>query len=335
MSNPWKEAEKRQPIVMRMIENSLLRDRVAHAYLLEGDPGTGKKETAMLFAKSLFCKKPEDGFMPCGSCINCRRIEHGNHPDLHVIKPDGLSIKKEQIYYLQQEFIKTAVESSWKVYIVNQADKMTASAANSLLKFLEEPSANTVAFLLTEQSSRVLPTILSRCQQLTFKPIDSNQLKQRLIEEKISVPMASLASKLTNHLEEALELSRDEWFAQARSIVLKLYEGLKGGGLSAIVSLSEDFHSHFKEKQQVSLALDLFVFIHRDLLSIMTDEDHGLAFPDRLASFEQDALFLSADVLAERMASILEAKRRLNSNMNQQLLMEQLLLKLQGGHAFV
>lgn len=335
MSNSWKEAEERQPVVMRMIENSLLRDRVAHAYLFEGDPGTGKKATALLFAKSLFCLQPEEQTKPCNSCINCRRIEHGNHPDLHLIEPDGLSIKKEQIQFLQQEFKKTAVESSWKVYIINQADKMTASAANSLLKFLEEPSANTVAFLLTEQMNRVLPTILSRCQQLTFKPMDSNELKQRLIEREISIPMASVVSKLTNHQEEAIEWANDEWFAQARSIVLKLYEGLKGGGLSAIVSLSEDFHSHFKEKQQVSLALDLFVLIHRDLLSIMTDEQDSLAFPDRLAMLQQDALPLSAEQLAERMAFILEAKRKLNSNMNQQLLMEQLLLKLQGGHAFV
>ncbi|WP_046173292.1 DNA polymerase III subunit delta' [Domibacillus indicus] len=335
MVNPWKKAEKRQPVVMRMIENSLLRDRVAHAYLFEGDPGTGKKETAMLFAKSLFCLEPQDQYIPCGSCINCRRIENGNHPDLHSIEPDGLSIKKEQIHYLQREFTKTAVESGWKVYIVNQADKMTASAANSLLKFLEEPSANTVAFLLTEQSSRVLPTILSRCQQLAFKPMDADELKQRLIEESISIPMASISSKLTSHMEEAVALSNDEWFAQARSIVLKLYEGLKGGGLSAIVPLSEDFHLHFKEKQQVSLALDLFVLIHRDLLSIMTDEKYSLAFPDRLASLQQDALYLSAEKLADRMAAILEAKRKLNSNMNQQLLMEQLLLKLQGGHAFV
>ena len=335
MSNPWKEAEERQPIVMRMIENSLLRDRVAHAYLFEGDPGTGKKATALLFAKSLFCLQLSEGCKPCEACINCRRIENDNHPDLHMIEPDGLSIKKEQIQFLQQEFKKTSVESGWKIYIVNQADKMTASAANSLLKFLEEPSARTAAFLLTEQSSAVLPTILSRCQQLTFRPIDPNQLKQRLVEEAVNIPMASVVSKLTNHLQKALELAHDEWFAQARLVVLKLYEGLKGGGLSAIVSLSEDFHSHFKEKQQVSLALDLFVLIHRDLLSIMTGEEHGLAFPDRLASFQQDALLLSADKLADRIASILEAKRRLNRNMNQQLLMEQLLLKLQGGHAFV
>ncbi|MCI2256836.1 DNA polymerase III subunit delta' [Domibacillus sp. PGB-M46] len=335
MSNPWKEAEGRQPIVMRMIENSLLRDRVAHAYLFEGDPGTGKKETALLFAKSLFCREPLDGYRPCGACINCRRIQNGNHPDLHMIEPDGLSIKKEQIQFLQQEFKKTAVESGWKVYIINQADKMTASAANSLLKFLEEPSARTAAFLLTEQSSLVLPTILSRCQQLTFRPVDSSELKQRLIQEEINVPMASIVSKLTNHLDEALRLAHDEWFAQARLVVLKLYEGLKGGRLSAIVSLSEEFHSHFKEKQQVSLALDLFVLIHRDLLSIMTGEEKGLAFPDRLASFQQDALHLSAEALADRMAFILEAKRKLSRNMNQQLLMEQLLLKLQGGHAFV
>ncbi len=335
MSNSWEAAAARQPIVMRMIENSILKSRIAHAYLLEGDPGTGKKETAFLFAKSFFCLDPKKKFMPCETCINCRRIEHGNHPDVHLIEPDGLSIKKDQIQHLQQEFTKTAVESSWKVYIINQADKMTTSAANSLLKFLEEPSLQTVAFLLTEQSSQMLPTILSRCQQLSFKPIDSNELKQRLLEEKVTVPMASLSAKMTNRLEEALALSHDEWFAQARSIVLKLYEGLKGSGLSVVVLLSEEFHAHFKEKQQVSLALDLFVFIYRDLLSIMTGEEKGLAFPDCLASFKQDALLLSADMLAERMTFILEAKRKLNSNMNQQLLMEQLLLKLQGGHAFV
>ncbi|OMP66854.1 DNA polymerase III subunit delta' [Domibacillus epiphyticus] len=335
MSKPWEESARRQPIVMRMIENSILKDRVAHAYLLEGDPGTGKKEIAFLFAKSLFCLEPVNRLIPCDSCVNCRRIGHGNHPDLHVIEPDGLSIKKEQIYHLQQEFTKTAVESSRKIYIVNHADKMTASAANSLLKFLEEPASDTVAFLLTEQSSRMLPTILSRCQHLSFRPIDAGQLKDRLIQENVPIPIASLASKMTNHLDEALEFSGDEWFAQARLIVLKLYEVIGQGGLTAIVQLSEDFHSHFKEKQQVSLALDLFVLIHRDLLSIMTGEEHGLAFPDRLASFRQDALHLSAEALADRLACILEAKRRLNSNMNQQLLMEQLLLKLQGGHAFV
>ncbi|OAH56758.1 MULTISPECIES: DNA polymerase III subunit delta' [Bacillaceae] len=335
MSKQWEETAARQPTVMRMIENSILKDRVAHAYLLEGDPGTGKKEATLLFAKSLFCLKPEKKLMPCELCVNCRRIDHGNHPDIHVIEPDGLSIKKEQIYYLQQEFTKTGVESSRKVYIINHADKMTASAANSLLKFLEEPSSDTVAFLITEQSSRMLPTIISRCQQLSFRPIDDIQLKERLIQEEVPLSMASLVSKITNHLDEAHALSRDEWFAQSRSIVLKLYEGLRAGGLTSLVQLSEDFHSHFKEKEQISLALDLFVLIHRDLLSIMTGEEYGLAFPDYLVSFRQDALLLTAEALVDRLSFILEAKRRINNNMNQQLLMEQLLLKVQGGHAFV
>lgn len=335
MSKLWEEISARQPTVMRMIENSILKDRITHAYLLEGDPGTGKKEAALLFAKSLFCLNPEKKLIPCGSCLNCRRIDHGNHPDIHIVEPDGLSIKKEQIYYLQQEFTKTGVESNRKVYIVNQADKMTASAANSLLKFLEEPSSDTVAFLITEQSSRMLPTIISRCQQLSFRPINDIQLKERLIEEEVPVSIASLVCKITNHLDKARELSQDEWFAQARSIVLKLYEGLKSGGLASLVQLSEDFHSHFKEKEQISLALDLFVLIHRDLLSIMTGEEYSLAFPDHLASFRQDALLLTAEALADRLSIILEAKRRINNNMNQQLLMEQLLLKVQGGHAFV
>lgn len=332
MKTAWKEAKSQQPVVMRMVENSLERDRVAHAYVLEGDPGTGKKATALLMAKSLFCLQKK-GVVPCETCINCRRIDNGNHPDIHVIEPDGQSIKKEQISFLQREFTKTSVESGWKVYILNQADKMTASAANSLLKFLEEPSAQTVAFLLTEQGSRLLPTILSRCQHLQFRPLQTEHIKAALLERDVPLPMAALVPKLTSNFTEAEQLAADEWIAQARSIVLKLYEGLKGGALSAIVALSSEFHTHVKEKPQMALALDLFLLLHRDLLSVMTGQSQQLAFPDRLAMLQQDALHLSAEELAARMEAILEAKQKLDRNMNHQLLMEQLLLSLQHGRA--
>ncbi|OVE62162.1 DNA polymerase III subunit delta', partial [Chryseobacterium mucoviscidosis] len=122
----------------------------------EGRKGTGKLDAATLLAKSFFCL--EDGAEPCESCRNCQRIESGNHPDVHVVHPDGLSIKKGQIQALQEEFSKTGLESHKKLYIISHADQMTVNAANSLLKFLEEPSSDTIAVLLTEQPQKLLDT---------------------------------------------------------------------------------------------------------------------------------------------------------------------------------
>ncbi|MGM7637442.1 DNA polymerase III subunit delta' [Bacillus sp. Hm123] len=333
MSEVWKELNELQPIVLRMLTNSLEKERVAHAYIFEGDQGTGKKNAALFFAKSLLCE--EEGITACEACNSCRRIDSGNHPDVHYLEPDGLSIKKQQITFLQQEFSKTAVEAKRKIYIIHHADKMTASAANSLLKFLEEPNADTVALLLTEQVQRLLPTIISRCQLLVFKPLPSELLQNKLIEAGVSVPMASIVAKLTNNFQEALELSHEEWFAQSRTIVLKLYEVLQKNPLEAMVKLQEDFNGHFKDKQQVNQALDLLLLLFKDLLSLQTGKETGLAFPDQLALLKHNALQSSAKRITEQMTAILEAKRKLDANMNPQLLMEQLVLNLQGGASFV
>ena len=91
---------------MKLIKQALFKKRIAHAYLFEGIKGTGKREVGLYYAKSLFCENLIDGYIPCEDCNQCVRINHGNHPDLHIIEPDGTSIKKEQIHNLQQEFIK-------------------------------------------------------------------------------------------------------------------------------------------------------------------------------------------------------------------------------------
>ena len=192
MSKTWGELEEIQPVALKMIKNSLQKNRLAHAYLFEGIRGTGKRETGMVLAKSLFCLSLLEGCKPCEECTNCRRINHGNHPDIHVVEPDGMSIKKGQIQLLQEEFAKTGVESRQKLYMIIHADRMTVNAANSLLKFLEEPFQQTFAILVTEQVQKILPTILSRCQTISFQPLSSVNLQQRLIEAEIPEHMAPL-----------------------------------------------------------------------------------------------------------------------------------------------
>jgi DNA polymerase III subunit delta' len=335
MVKTWDQLEELQPTVLKMLKNSLLKNRIAHAYLLEGIRGTGKKEIGLLITKTLFCDSLIEGYKPCETCHNCRRINSGNHPDVHKVEPDGLSIKKQQIQDLQGEFAKKGVESSRKVYMIHHADKMSVSAANSLLKFLEEPNSQTVAFLLTEQPQQLLPTILSRCQILSFKPLSSRAMISELVENGVDSRVAPLLAQLTNSLDEAYELNVDDWFAQAQKIVLKLYEVLEKNPLEAMVTLQGDWFSHFKDKEQINRGLDLLLLIFKDLLYIQLDKQEQTVFKAEGERLKQFALKASGRRLSDQMSAILEAKRKLGANMNPQLMMEELVLKLQEGSSFV
>ncbi|MCH1626957.1 DNA polymerase III subunit delta' [Fredinandcohnia quinoae] len=330
MEKTWEQLEEYQPMVLKMVGNSLKKERVAHAYLFEGSRGTGKKEVAFLLAKSLFCTNKQD-YRPCNDCVNCRRISSGNHPDIHMIEPDGQSIKKGQIQALQEEFSKTGVESNRKIYIINHADKMTANAANSLLKFLEEPSSQTVAILVTEQIHRILNTILSRCQVLSFKPLLPKVISEQLVNEGISTTIASLIANTTNNLEEARRLSTDAWFGQCRSIVLQLYEVLNTRPADAFFVIQDKWLQHFKEKDQLSFGLDILLLVYKDLLYIQLGDEESIIFHDQVVKFKQYALQTSSRRISDQITAIFEAKRRLHTNMNPHLLMEQLVIKLQEG----
>lgn len=335
MINTWNELKEIQPLVCQMLENSLVKNRVAHAYLFEGERGTGKKEASILLAKSLYCEQLNELNQPCNHCANCRRISSGNHPDVHVIEPDGLSIKKEQIHLLQDEFSKKSVESERKVYIIVAAEKMTVQAANSLLKFLEEPLSETTAILITEQSQRILPTIISRCQMITFQPLSSDKVKDRLVDEGVDIQTAMLASQLTNRFDEAREISFDDWFAQAQRKVLKLYEVLSQNYMKGLLYLQEEWLDHFKEKEQIDRGLDLLLLVYKDLLYIQLDQKDSIVYRNMTLELEKSALRYNQRLLANHMQTILEAKRKLMSNTNPQLVMEQLVLNLQEGSSFV
>lgn len=335
MTQTWVNFEKEQPFAAKMLRSSIERNRISHAYLFEGEAGTGKRAASLLLAESLFCERPENDVIPCGNCANCRRIRTGNHPDIHIVEPDGLSIKKEQISSLRTEFSKSGVESSGKLYVIIDAEKMSIAAANSLLKFLEEPHSGTMAILITEQPQRILPTILSRCQSVSFKSLPAAIFSAKLQEAGVHSVKAPLLASITNNLEHALMLNVDDWFAQARKIVLKLYEVLKQEPLYAMTALQDEWNGHFKEKAQLDMGLNLLLLIYKDVLYIQLGKDQNLVYPDMRKKLETDALQTSSRRLSDQMTAILEAKRKLHANMNPQLLMEQLVLNLQGGPSFV
>ncbi len=142
------------------IGESIRHGKIFHAYIIEGDSFSGKESFARELCKAIMClEKPGEG---CDRCVNCRKIDHDNYEDLHLVEADGLSVKDEQISRLQEELKKKPIGER-NLAIIKDADTMTTRAQNRLLKTLEEPSAGTVIILLSENRENLLETIKSRC----------------------------------------------------------------------------------------------------------------------------------------------------------------------------
>ncbi|TGB00836.1 DNA polymerase III subunit delta' [Halobacillus salinus] len=324
----WNEMKELQPLAAQMLMNSFKKNRISHAYLFQGSRGTGKKDMAALFAKAIFCPNRE-GAEPCQNCRECKRIDSGNHPDLHWVEPDGQSIKKEQILHLQKEFTYTGLESNRKVYIVVDADKMTTNASNRLLKFLEEPSKQTTAMLLTESGQTMLDTIRSRCQLLAFQPLNPARVEKRLVEEGVSQSNAKLLAALTNNLSEALEMNEDEWFANVRKLVIQLIEVLQNKPNEGLLFINHQWMPHFKERTQMQRGLDVLMLWFQDVINDYLDRDDAMVFITEKERVSQAAMKWSRQSAAHCLSKILEAKRKINQNVHPNLVMEQLTLQLQ------
>lgn len=299
-----------QPLVYSQIKKSVEHGRLAHAYLFEGDQGVGKHELSLWLAKRLFCTQVVDN-EPCNECNNCLRIAAGEHPNLWQIKPDGQSIKVDQIRQLQQEFVRSGFESRLQFFTISQADKMNASAANSLLKFLEEPAGSFVAILETDSPGKILPTIQSRCQILHFAPLNTKALVTKLVEAGIGPESATLLAALTNSYQKAVEISQEEWFNDAKVAISQWYLYLANNDLLAFVYVQKKLTALAKEKERQQLLLQM-------LMQHFRQERSKLLNGESLALKEN----------TRRIELLLEAEQKLGANVSFQNVCEQLVLRM-------
>ncbi len=166
------------------IKNELKRavdeNKVSHSYMFVGKEGIGKQMIAKEFAQIVLCTNEEE--KGCHQCKSCVEFMSHNHPDFLYLEPDGSSIKIEQIRYLQRKIQEKPIISNKKVYIINDADKMTAEAQNCLLKTLEEPPEYSTIILVGSNENAFLNTIKSRCMKISFQPIETKYIKQYMEE---------------------------------------------------------------------------------------------------------------------------------------------------------
>ena len=168
----------------------LEKEAVPHALLFTGMAGSGKMHAAMQFAKALNCLSPLD-FDSCGVCNSCRKLENAQHPDVLHIRHEGVYIKLEQIRDLVKRFRFRPFEGKFRVVIIEDAQRLMESAANAMLKILEEPPKANILILLATESQMLLPTIVSRCCQVRFQPLKDKVVADRLMREGLSAEQAA------------------------------------------------------------------------------------------------------------------------------------------------
>lgn len=317
-----------QPKAKRILKYALTSGKVSHAYLFSGPPGSGRLKMAMAFAQALFCS--EEGDDACGQCLECRKFEHGNQPDLHIVEPEGSSIKIDQIRELQRELSYRNLNTMRKVYIIQRAETMTLQAANSLLKFLEEPQSPVVAMLLTENGQAMLPTIRSRTQLVPFTPLAPQEMLQTLADEGAPHLPARAAVQLASGLDACRALIQQNGFAETRNVVIQLGKDSLTRFTAAMMSLQQQIVKT-ELGEQPQLLLSLLHLWYRDMIHFQAGRQESLVFIDQLDWIGKHAYARSAEGWVACMEYTLEAGKRIRAHVSTQLALEQLLIRVQEG----
>jgi len=191
---------------------------MTHAWLFTGPPGSGRSNAALAFAAALVCAQSG-----CGDCVDCRTSLSGSHADVELIQTEGLSIKIDEIRELITRAAWTPSVATYRVVVMEDADRLTESAANALLKAVEEPSSRTIWLLCAPTVTDVLPTIRSRTRNLTLRTPSAAAVSALLQAEGISVNLANFAAAASQgHIGRARYLARDQSARDIRNDILKL-----------------------------------------------------------------------------------------------------------------
>ena len=306
-----------------ILSRALANGRLAHAYLFSGPDGVGKRLMALALARAIVCLEQRG----CGHCLACRKIDHQNHPDLHILQPDGNSIKIEQIRTFQRELNLKPLEAPRKICLIEQAESMTAGAANALLKTLEEPRGDTLLMLLSAQPNRLLETIRSRCQPLPFTRHPNSRIQAEL-EKQLGIDSTEshvLAALSEGSFKKAFGKDRELYLGQRREL-LKTLTGLSSGSILPILDFAEQLAA---DKTILPDILEIFQAFYRDvLMTLQGRSDEELVNLDLKDKVRRVSGRENVTSILAKLDALIDVRRQLDRNVNRQLAMEVLLLKL-------
>lgn len=286
-----------QRFAKKYLSNSIKSNMISHAYMFEGPSGVGKNTMARELAATLL--DMENLF---------------NSPDYIEITPDGNSIKIAQIRKLQSDILVKPYKS-YKIYVIDEAQKMTVEAQNALLKTLEEPPKYAIIILITNNKESLLDTIKSRCEIIKFTPIPLVEVADYLTQTGVDKNRASLLANFSRgSMQKAIELSESEDFHIMRDEVQKYVETFLTGSMLDIMDIQNSIE---KYKDNITNVLDLIVNYFRDIMMVKENVDSSMIINlDRLVFIKNMSTKITYSQLSKIIDIIEETKNKLRSNCN-------------------
>jgi DNA polymerase-3 subunit delta' len=306
--------------------HAIRQKQVSHAYILEGEDGSGRMMLARAFAMTLLCERGGDE--PCGECHSCLQFASDNHPDVRYVTHEKASISVDDI---RSQVVGDApikpYSSAYKIYIIPEAEKMTVQAQNALLKTLEEPPEYVVIVLITSNADAFLPTIRSRCILLSCKPLADRAVKDYLMKvRRVPEEEADVCTAFARgNLGRAIQLSGSEDFTALREKVLYLLKNVKEMDISRMQEILKDL----KETADIPMCIDLMQLWYRDVLMFKATKDmNHFIFKDEFHYIRKTAEQSDFTGLEKILRAMDKAKSRLDANVNFELAMELMLLTM-------
>ena len=313
--------------IIQHFQNAISAKKVSHAYILHGEEGMGKRSLADAFAKTLQCE--EGGVISCGRCKSCMQADTGNHPDIIRITHEKVSIGVDDIRLQVNADIQVKPYSSrYKIYIIDDAQRLTEQAQNALLKTIEEPPEYAVILLLADSIANLLPTILSRCVLLNLKPVDKTIIKE-LLMSRYQVPdyKADMAAAFSGgNIGKAIRYAASPDFEKMKENVLHILKYIDDMELYEVVSGLKTLTA---DKNMIEDYIDLMILWYRDVVMYKATMDPDLIlYREELSFINNQANTRSYENVEKIISAMEKAKARLRANVNFDIAIELMLLTI-------
>ena len=301
-----------QAIAYRIFKNSLIKNKLSHAYLINTNGYHRGLDFAKAFAKYLLCPSGESGSHECSVC---HLIDNNSYSEFKLIEADGLWIKKEQTDELQEMFSMKSL-SNRKVYIINGVENLNISASNSILKFLEEPEDGIVAILITDNIYKVLGTIVSRCQVINLNNVAVRSDNMLL----------NVGNSLFNDSDRINEFVNDEESIVRIGHVIDFIDYLMVSKLDTLVYINKYWNDFFKSKDDYLFAFNIIIMFFSDIINCKMNRDIILS---EFKSSIDKYCDLEYSYINSVLNLVMEVRDDLYSNVNLSLLMDKFIIKME------
>ncbi len=325
------------PGVAERLQRELAQGRVSHAYLVSGPSQVGKMVLALDLAAALNCEGSEP---PCGLCPQCRKTAAMAHPDVQVLgllvdqKSDRLrkEIGIDQVRALQHDASLHPFWGRYRIFIIDEAQRLSSEAANCLLKTLEEPPPACILVLLATDEKALPATVLSRCRKVQMRPLSGAQVESLLLHQGASPEEARLLSSLSGgRLGWALSARSDPRLMNARAGVLDTMRRGLEEGLPERFHLAEEMAGlYYKDREKLETTLGIWLGWWRDLLLVRGGYDRGIRNIDQEDGLRRWSGQLSMEEILAFVRAIMDTMEYLERNVNPRMALEALMLQAPG-----